>query len=140
MPISQAGSLPHGAADSLIRGSAGIGHELENSLEEERESYTSLRLRYGIDASEDDPIPPTTVPSLPPSPRDASKRKGKGRSHQHGQHAPQPTEKLPEGMMNDLRSISELRSKGEARRFLDEVGYLFEGLDPTGALGVRRGR
>ena len=43
-------------------------------------------------------------------------------------------------MMNDLKSISELRSKGEARRFMDDVGYLFEGLDPDGAIGVRRGR
>ena len=42
--------------------------------------------------------------------------------------------------MNDLKSISELRSKGEFRRFLDDMGYLFEGLDPQVAVNVRRGR
>ncbi|KIM29085.1 hypothetical protein M408DRAFT_127931 [Serendipita vermifera MAFF 305830] len=32
---------------------------------------------------------------------------------------------------NDLNSIGEMRSRGETRRFLDEVGYLFDGLDPS---------
>ena len=44
------------------------------------------------------------------------------------------------GMMNDLKSITELRSKGENRRFLDDVGYLFEGLDSSSAIGLRRAR
>lgn len=34
--------------------------------------------------------------------------------------------------------MTELRNKGETQRFLDEVGYLFEGLDPTMSLSVRR--
>ncbi|KAF8582585.1 hypothetical protein K439DRAFT_1413240 [Ramaria rubella] len=43
------------------------------------------------------------------------------------------------GVTNDLMSITELRSKGESRRFLDEVGYLFEGLlEPDMAVNVRR--
>ncbi|KAF8508237.1 hypothetical protein BU17DRAFT_56821 [Hysterangium stoloniferum] len=43
------------------------------------------------------------------------------------------------GQTNDLLSITELRSKGESRRFLDEVGYLFEGLEEQGlAASVRR--
>lgn len=42
------------------------------------------------------------------------------------------------GLNNSLSSITELRSKGESRRFLDEVGYLFEGLTPESSLGVRR--
>ncbi|KAG8783058.1 hypothetical protein FRC15_005865 [Serendipita sp. 397] len=33
--------------------------------------------------------------------------------------------------INDLNSIGEMRSRGETRRFLDEVGYLFDGLDAT---------
>jgi Wings apart-like protein regulation of heterochromatin len=38
-------------------------------------------------------------------------------------------------------SITELRSKGESRRFLDEVGYLFEGLEVPGmAASVQRSR
>lgn len=38
-------------------------------------------------------------------------------------------------------SITELRSKGESRRFLDEVGYLFEGLEEPGmAPSVQRSR
>ncbi|KAG8805813.1 hypothetical protein FRC17_005319 [Serendipita sp. 399] len=33
--------------------------------------------------------------------------------------------------INDLNSVGEMRSRGETRRFLDEVGYLFDGLDAT---------
>jgi len=43
-------------------------------------------------------------------------------------------------MMNPLKSISELRNKGESRRFLDEVGYLFEGLDSKCGIALRRSR
>jgi hypothetical protein len=39
-----------------------------------------------------------------------------------------------------LKSITELRSKGEIRRFIDEVGYLFEGMERTAGVRVRRGR
>lgn len=42
---------------------------------------------------------------------------------------------------NDLNSIGEMRSRGETRRFLDEVGYLFDGLDPStgrGNTGAKR--
>ncbi|KAI0694225.1 hypothetical protein BC835DRAFT_1274905 [Cytidiella melzeri] len=97
---------------------------------ETRESYADLRARWGVDNSEDDPYP-LLVDSQSPS----NRNKGKGKQ-QLGQL---PLARLPPGMMNDLKSISELRSKGESRRFLDEVGYLFEGLAPAGALGVRRG-
>ncbi|KAG1803482.1 uncharacterized protein BJ212DRAFT_1395763 [Suillus subaureus] len=45
---------------------------------------------------------------------------------------------LANGMMNDLKSITELRSKGESRRFLDEVGYLFEGIESGCAIALRR--
>lgn len=101
---------------------------LDASQEEElpRESYTDLRLRWGVDNSEDDPYP-----LHPVADDDSPKRKGK--------NAALPPH-LPPGMMNDLQSISELRSKGEVRRFLDEMGYLFEGLVADAALGVRRGR
>jgi hypothetical protein len=37
--------------------------------------------------------------------------------------------------INDLNSIGEMRSRGETRRFLDEVGYLFDGLDPSSGRG-----
>ena len=36
-----------------------------------------------------------------------------------------PTLNVP---VNDLNSLSEMRSRGETRRFMDEVGYLVEGL------------
>lgn len=45
---------------------------------------------------------------------------------------------LANGMMNDLKSITELRSKGESRRFLDEVGYLFESIESGCAIALRR--
>lgn len=90
------------------------GASQEDDVDAVRESYTDLRIRWGVDNSEDDPYP--TV----------------------GKDGEMST--LPPNMMNDLKSISELRSKGETRRFLDEMGYLFEGLDPLGVIGVRRGR
>ncbi|CAL1709185.1 unnamed protein product [Somion occarium] len=93
-----------------------------------RESYSELRARWGVDNSDDNPWP---LVSPDTSPGDKSKRKGKSKQI--------PAPPLPNGMMNDLKSISELRSKGETRRFLDDMGYLFEGLDPKGAMGVRRG-
>lgn len=96
-----------------------------------RESYTDLRTRWGVDNSEDDPRPPSPVTA---SPGEKSKQKGKGKQ------AETLPVVLPNGMLNDLKSITELRSKGETRRFLDEVGYLFEGLDAKGAVSVRRGR
>lgn len=105
---------PEGASqdadDALLVGSQ------EDDIEGGRESYSDLRQRWDVDNSEDDPYPPLGSPE-------------KGN-----------TPALPPNMMNDLKSISELRSKGETRRFLDEMGYLFEGLNPSAALGVRRGR
>ncbi|TCD68737.1 hypothetical protein EIP91_009883 [Steccherinum ochraceum] len=94
------------------------------------ESYNELRARWGVDNSEDDPYPEPVVTA---SPGDKSKRKGKGKQVQT------PTVHLPSNMMNDLKSITELRSKGESRRFLDDVGYLFEGLEASSPLNVRRG-
>ncbi len=123
MPTSQIPSLPRGLGDSQSEpqiDSLTVTASQEDEFEI-RESYTDLRQRWGVDNSEDDPYP-TISPG---------KRNGKGKEQ---------FESLPNGMMNDLKSISELRSKGESRRFLDEMGYLFEGLDPDGALAVRRGR
>lgn len=91
------------------------------------ESYTDRRIRLGIDNSEDDPRP-WSPPSESASP---SKRRGRVET---------PPVPLPNGMMNDLKSITELRSKGENRRFLDEVGYLFEGLEAASPLNIRRAR
>ncbi|KAG9008127.1 hypothetical protein FRB94_013684 [Tulasnella sp. JGI-2019a] len=39
---------------------------------------------------------------------------------------------------SDLRTKTELRNRGETRKFLDELGYLFEGLDLSMTLPVRR--
>ncbi len=114
---------------SLDQGGSGQGiSQAEEDDLEVRESYTDLIARWGV---EDEEVYPTLSP--PGSPSDRNKHKGKGK------HIPTPAP-LPPGMMNDLNSISELRSKGEVRRFLDDMGYLFEGLDPQGAINVRRGR
>jgi hypothetical protein len=43
--------------------------------------------------------------------------------------------------INELNSIGEMRSRGETRRFLDEVSFLLDGLDPNapnGSKGARR--
>ena len=98
---------------------------------EMRESYKDLRMRWGVDDSEDDPRPAVSTRS---SPEPENGRKGKGRTKDR------PKVLLPPNMMNDLKSITELRSKGESRRFLDEVGYLFEGMDRNVGVRVRRGR
>jgi Wings apart-like protein regulation of heterochromatin len=49
-------------------------------------------------------------------------------------------DEIGEGLMGplDLKSISELRDKGENRRFLDEIGYLLEGLDSKMTIPVKR--
>lgn len=41
------------------------------------------------------------------------------------------------GLATDLRSGSEMKNHGETRRFLDDVGYLLEGLESP-LLGVQR--
>ncbi|KAH9896941.1 hypothetical protein C8Q73DRAFT_643153 [Cubamyces lactineus] len=132
LPQSQAGNFgleSHSAA--LIDDNGTIHGESQEDDFDMRESYTELRERWGVDASEDDPRPLSPVRASP-SP------KGKGKKRK-GLREEAPAKVLPYGMMNDLKSITELRSKGESRRFWDEVGYLFEGLDANGALGVRRG-
>ncbi|EIN09168.1 hypothetical protein PUNSTDRAFT_44586 [Punctularia strigosozonata HHB-11173 SS5] len=131
-----------------VDGLGGAADVLATSQEEDDnrglESYADLRARLGVDLS-DDP-PPQHVYDSPPrrdgrtSPQRTPSGKWKGKAKETSGSAPE----LPPGMMNDLKSITELRSKGESRRFLDEVGYLFEGLLPEseggeGGLGVRRG-
>ncbi|KAH9057972.1 hypothetical protein EDB83DRAFT_2315943 [Lactarius deliciosus] len=111
---------PHGAID---------GDDLGL---ETRESYKDLRMRWGVDDSEDDPRLAVSTRS---SPEPENGRKGKGRAKDR----PKPKVLLPPNMMNDLKSITELRSKGETRRFMDEVGYLFEGMDRNVGVRVRRG-
>ena len=107
-----------------------------------RESYSSLRARWGVDNSEDDPYPvnsPDSGSKRPGSatgtPGDTPPRAGKG-----GKKVPVPSIPLPPGMMNPLKSITELRSKGENRRFLDEIGYMFEGMSKKCVLSLRRTR
>ena len=92
------------------------------------ESYTSLRSRWGVDNSEDDPFQP-----LAGGPTTwLKKRKGKsGRP---------PQAPAPGSNNSELRSITELRNTGESRRFNDEVGYLFEGLTSESELSVKRSR
>ncbi|KAG1793627.1 uncharacterized protein HD556DRAFT_465735 [Suillus plorans] len=85
-----------------------------------RESYADLRSRWGVDNSEDDPRP---------FDNDTGTLK---RISSVGSRV------LANGMMNDLKSITELRSKGESRRFLDEVGYLFESIESGCAIALRR--
>lgn len=98
---------------------------------EVRESYKDLRLRWGVDRTEDDPRP---AASLHSSPEPENGRKGKGKAKDRVKAV------LPPNMMNDLKSITDLRSKGESRRFMDEVGYLFEGMDRNVGVRARRGR
>ncbi|TFK39748.1 hypothetical protein BDQ12DRAFT_734486 [Crucibulum laeve] len=115
---------------------------LQGAEEEEdefsRESYTALRYRWGVDNSEDDPYPEPSSPAksdISTPNASPSRRNNKGKRKADAAVRAPP---LAPGMMNPLKSISELRSKGESRRFLDEVGYLFEGMHKTGGIGLRR--
>ncbi|KAH0834912.1 hypothetical protein J3R83DRAFT_10560 [Lanmaoa asiatica] len=83
---------------------------------EPHESYADLRSRWGIDLSEDDPQPYQDDQAAVHTPL-----------RRNPSELSQPS--LPIGMMNDLKSITELRSKGESRRFLDEFS-----LFPTSVL------
>ena len=102
--------LPVSAADESP-------YDLDRSQSEAnvRESYSDLRTRWGVDVSEED----------------SSELPGQGISK---------GATSPSGTLNDLQSVSELRSKGENRRFLDEVGYLCEGLEHAGNIELRRAR
>ncbi|KAF9478231.1 hypothetical protein BDN70DRAFT_880183 [Pholiota conissans] len=107
---------------------------------ESRESYSSLRSRWDVDNSEDDPYPyaspsPSKSKSNSATPDMSPYRAGKGKSKAIVGVRPPP---IPFGMSNPLKSISELRNKGEGRRFMDEVGYLFEGMEKKGGIGLRR--
>ncbi|KAI6104183.1 hypothetical protein F5141DRAFT_1204095 [Pisolithus sp. B1] len=80
-----------------------------------QESYTDLRNRWGVDKSEDDPLPFRTG-ALPVSTAEAHFKR----------------------VVSIIPDITELRNKGESRRFVDEVGYLFEGLEIPSAIALRR--
>ncbi|KAK0202414.1 hypothetical protein DFS33DRAFT_1339929 [Desarmillaria ectypa] len=128
-------SLPVNASTS------GIGLEDDDFLN--RESYSSLRSRWGVDTSEDDPYPQPSPSrshsdSNPATPTSSPPKKSKSKSKGKVTPSVLVPEPLPSGMMNPLKSITELRTKGENRRFLDEVGYLIEGMDKDGGVGLRR--
>ena len=120
LPVSKLGSLGLSDADP---------NPLENEPtgDESQESYTDLRTRWGVDISEMDAL------DLSPSPS-PSKRKSRVTTA-----SVSPQDELPVlDLVTDLKTITELRDKGESRRFHDEVGYLFEGMDPKSNIGVRR--
>lgn len=107
------------------------GMESRDDEFDSRESYSSLRSRWGVDNSEDDPYPNVSLASTSNSASpNVSPSRGRLKT----------SVEAPIGTMNPLKSISELRNKGETRRFLDEIGYLFEGMDKSGGIGLRRAR
>lgn len=130
VPAAHSTPLAQDIVDDALLDNDATGDTQEDDFET-GESYADLRLRWGVDNSEDELFP--LVDESQSSQTDA-----KGKGTRNSKIA--ALTRVPSGMMNDLKSISELRSKGENRRFLDEMGYLFEGLESSGALGVRRGR
>lgn len=112
---------------------------------ETRESYTALRERWGVDNSSDDPRPYSDSEESQDEMEESqesqhSQGKKKSKRDEKEARARAREAALPPGMMNDVKSITEMRSKGESRRFMDEVGYLFEGMNKEEAIAVRRGR
>jgi hypothetical protein len=136
-PLQQAGPRTYaGRSRSFLvelptDSNADSGVDADDLGFEVRESYKDLRLRWGVDKTEDDLNP---AASLRSSPESEHGRKGKGKAKDRVKPV------LPPNMMNDLKSVTELRSKGESRRFMDEVGYLFEGMGRDVSIRVRRGR
>lgn len=122
--------VPLSAASSSNLVSQGM--ESRDDEFDTRESYSSLRSRWGVDNSEDDPYPNVSPSPFKSNSATPNVSPSKGR--------PKASLAAPIGLMNPLKSISELRNKGESRRFLDEIGYLFEGMDRSGGIGLRRAR
>jgi len=125
IPVNQTTSLND---SQLTEDSAASLLQSQEDEFDTHESYTSLRSRWNVDNSEDDPYQPHVEGST------TWVRKKKGKS---GQPMSVP---LPGPGVSELRSITELRNTGESRRFNDEVGYLFEGLTAESELSVKRGR
>lgn len=125
IPVNQATSLND---SQLTEDSAASLLQSQEGEFDTHESYTSLRSRWNVDNSEDDPYQPHVEGST------TWLRKKKGKS---GRPTSVP---LPGPGVSELKSITELRNTGESRRFNDEVGYLFEGLTAESELSVKRGR
>lgn len=125
LPVNQ---LPSLTDSQLTEDSIASMLQTQEDEFDSRESYTSLRSRWGVDNSEDDPHQPLAEGST----TWIKKKKGKP-----GRPPPAP---LSGPSLTELRSITELRNTGESRRFNDEVGYLFEGLTVESELSVKQGR
>ncbi|VDB95591.1 unnamed protein product [Peniophora sp. CBMAI 1063] len=109
---------------------------MDFDLVPEPASYRELRKELGVDDFEPLSSPPTS-PRRPTSPRKSNSVKGKARDDGLATlGAGKP--KLAPNMHNDVRGLSELRNRGEARRFLDAVQDLFDGLSPESAPAIRR--
>ncbi|KAL0058763.1 hypothetical protein AAF712_014535 [Marasmius tenuissimus] len=113
---------------------------LEQSMQEEedeymnRESYDSLRNRWGVDNSDDGPFGLATESAVSSVDTTPTKGREKGMRGKTGADKPPP----PLDEMKPFQSITEIRNKGESRRFLDEVGYLLEGMDKDETPASRR--
>lgn len=110
-----------------------VDGELDDSQFVNKESYASLRSRWGVDNSEDDPYPESATTSAAGTPYGSPSKSKKGKTKV-------AVPDLEPGMMNPLKGISELRNKGESRRFLDEVGYLLEGMEEDAGDSLKRAR
>lgn len=143
-------ALPTSNLPSLVSNNEDEPINEQDDIEARTESYTDLRTRWGVDNSEDDPPYPHPTEANNPSPNPSpshsrslsptkqkqktkQNRKSKSSSskdpHPTNQHQPQPPAPAQSGLSSaPLKSITELRSKGETRRFLDDLGYLFEGM------------
>lgn len=78
----------------------------------ERDTYSSLRTKWGAESDDE----------LDDSQQSSSQKNGAVDGH------------------SDLKSITQLRARGENTRFVDEFNYLVEGLGSKMAIGIRRAR
>lgn len=93
----------------------------------------------GAEASALSPSP-VAVRNLPPAPLRERETYAVLR-RRWGVDLDDDSSEINEGLeASDLKSITQLRARGENARFVDEFNYLVEGLEPGMGLGVRRAR
>lgn len=113
-----------GARRTYGKGRSYLASAVEMPEDEPRESYAELRKRYEVDNGEHPVLDALMGPRKP----------GLGAESMLGMSGGQGN-LIDELMMAKApESVSDMRSKGENRQFMDEVAYYLEGLGGTSAM------
>jgi hypothetical protein len=91
-------------------------------------------------ASKSSPFTATSRKLLPALPRPAERDTYSSLRRRWGADSDEEMDESQKDITSDLKSITQLRARGENTRFVDEFNYLVEGLGKGMAVGVRRAR